>query len=470
MIKAVAFDLDGVLIDSKELHYEALNTALRVVAGPSYCISMEEHLRFFDGLATTKKLNLLKARKGLSEKLFRKIWFRKQLETYKKLSSLKRRESIEKIFKYLQKKKIKIFIATNATRKTALMAARRLRLLAYVSQVYGNEDIQNQKPHPEIYLRCMVAAACRPEELLVVEDSPYGIQSAAGSGAEYIVVKSVNDLTLKKIRKKIGQELKTRNLKRNIHMGDINVLIPMAGEGRRFAEAGYSFPKPLIEVPNQSGKTMIQVVIDSLGIAGKKIFVVQSGHRKSYNLDTFLTALAPGCQLFSVEKITDGAACTCLLAKEAINNDDELVIANSDQFLDWKPEEFVYFMRNKKADFGILTFNSNHPKWSYAKTSSSGLIIEVAEKKVISNQATVGVYYWKQGRDFVRSAERMIKKNIRVGQSFNGKGEFYVCPTFNELIAEGANGYIFKIKKEQMYGLGTPEDLKYFVDHGPISQ
>jgi NDP-sugar pyrophosphorylase family protein len=239
----------------------------------------------------------------------------------------------------------------------------------------------------------------------------------------------------------------------------------MAGEGKRFQEAGYSFPKPLIEVPNMNGNPMIKVVVDSLGIHGKTIFVVQAAHRNKFNLDSFLGILAPECEIVEVEGITDGAACTCLLAKAHIDNGDELVVANSDQFLDWKPEEFIYFMRNKKADFGILTFPNTHPKWSYAKTDADGKILEVAEKKVISNHATVGVYYWKKGVDFVRSAERMIRKNLRVGQSFNGKGEFYVCPSFNEMIREGKSGYIFEINKSQMYGLGTPEDLRYFVDH-----
>ena len=463
-IKAVAFDLDGVLVDTKNLHYEALNNAIRKVAGPDYIITKDEHLRSYDGLSTRKKLEILKTKKKLPKKYIHEIQLLKQKETAKKMGQLPYRPVVSRIARYLHRHGIRLFVTTNSTRKTARQAVRRLRLAGYVSGIISNEDVKNQKPHPEIYLRCMVAAGCRPEELLVIEDSPFGMQSAAESGAKYIMLKNPKGLTLLMISQKIGSGSNIRISKKSMEMGDINVLIPMAGEGKRFAEAGYSFPKPLIEIPNFNGKSMIQVVVNSLGITGKNIFVVQARHRRGFNLDSFLGVVSPGCKIVSVDKVTEGAACTCLLAKPLINNEKELIIANSDQYLDWKPEEFIYLLRNKNADFGILTFTNNHPKWSYAKTDEEGRVLEVAEKKVISDQATVGVYYWKHGRDFVRSATEMIEKNLRVGQSFNGKGEFYVCPSFNELIAEGARGYVFKINKDQMYGLGTPEDLKYFID------
>ena len=464
MIRAVAFDLDGVLIDSKDLHFEALNKAIDKVAGEAWMLSKEEHYRAYDGLPTKTKLSMLHQRKGLPKKFFHKIWLHKQKETARMLSKLPSQARIRRIFSYLSCRGLKIFVATNSTRKTALQVVRRLNLLPYRIKVISSGDVRKPKPHPEIYLRCMVEASCRPDELLVVEDSPSGIQSAADSGAKFIVIKKPSDLTLKRIRGELEQSKKIPKRRLSIGSG-LNILIPMAGAGKRFKEAGHTFPKPLIGVPNMNGDPMIKVVIDSLGMHGKTIFVVQTGHRNKYNLDLFLRMLTPECKIVDVEGITEGAACTCLLAKAHIDNGNELVVANSDQFLDWKPEEFIYFMRNKKADFGILTFANNHPKWSYAKTDAAGKILEVAEKEVISNHATVGVYYWKKGADFVRSAERMINKNLRVGQSFNGKGEFYVCPSFNEMIREGKSGYIFEINKSQMYGLGTPEDLRYFVDH-----
>jgi dTDP-glucose pyrophosphorylase len=233
----------------------------------------------------------------------------------------------------------------------------------------------------------------------------------------------------------------------------MNVLIPMAGHGSRFAQAGYSFPKPLIEV---HGKPMIQVVVDNLAVEANFIFVVQKEHREKYNLDSMLNLITPGCKIVEVEGVTEGAACTTLLAKEFINNNEPLVIANSDQFVEWNSLDFFYKMNEQNLDAGIVSFHATHPKWSYAKTDENGFVTEVAEKNPISNIATVGIYYWKHGSDYVRFAEQMIENNVRVNN------EFYVCPVFNEAIKAGLKIKTFDIPK--MWGLGTPEDLNYFLE------
>ena len=219
----------------------------------------------------------------------------------------------------------------------------------------------------------------------------------------------------------------------------MNVLIPMAGHGSRFVQAGYSFPKPLIEV---HGKPMIQVVVDNLAVEANFIFVVQKEHRDKYNLDSMLNLITPGCKIVEVEGVTEGAACTTLLAKEFIDNNEPLVIANSDQFVEWNSLDFFYKMNEQNLDAGIVSFHATHPKWSYAKTDENGFVTEVAEKNPISNIATVGIYYWKHGSDYVRFAEQMIENNIRVNK------EFYVCPVFNEAIKAG---YYFHHKMNRNY-------------------
>jgi len=202
---------------------------------------------------------------------------------------------------------------------------------------------------------------------------------------------------------------------------------------------------------------MIQVVVDNLNIEATYIFVVQKEHREKYNLDTLLNLITPGCKIVEVDGITEGAACTTLLAKEYINNDAPLVMANSDQFLEWDSNEFMYKMIEHKVDGGIVTFTATHPKWSFAKLNENGFVTEVAEKNPISDVATVGVYYWAQGKDYVKYAEQMIEKNVRVNN------EFYVCPVFNEAIGDGKQIKTFHIEK--MWGLGTPEDLKYYLEN-----
>jgi dTDP-glucose pyrophosphorylase len=202
---------------------------------------------------------------------------------------------------------------------------------------------------------------------------------------------------------------------------------------------------------------MIQVVIDNINIDANYIYIVQKSHREKYNLDTLLNLLTPDCKILEVDGITEGAACTALIAKDIIDNDQPLFFANSDQFVEWNSNEFMYKMQETNADGGIVTFISTHPKWSFAKVDNNGFVTEVAEKDPISDIATVGYYYWKNGSDFVKYAEQMIQENIRVNN------EFYVCPVFNEAVKDCKKIRTFNIDK--MWGLGTPEDLNIYLSN-----
>ena len=236
----------------------------------------------------------------------------------------------------------------------------------------------------------------------------------------------------------------------------LNVVIPMAGAGSRFENAGYTFPKPLIDV---NGKPMIQVVVDSMNIEANFIYIVQKSHREKYNLDTLLNLITPDCKIVEVDGLTEGAACTVLLAKEYIDNNNQLILTNSDQFIEWNSTDFMCQMNEKNFDGGIMCFEATHPKWSFAKTNEDGIITEVAEKNPISNQATAGIYYWKHGSDFVKYAEQMIKKNIRVNN------EFYTCPVYNHAIEDNKIIFNYEIPTNNMWGLGTPEDLNYYLEN-----
>lgn len=200
---------------------------------------------------------------------------------------------------------------------------------------------------------------------------------------------------------------------------------------------------------------MIQRVVENLNIEANYIYVVQKTHRIEYNLDILLNLITPGCEIVEVDGLTEGAACTALMASEFIDNDRPLFFSNSDQFVEWESADFMYKMQETNSDGGIVTFESTHPKWSFVRLNSDGLVSEVAEKKPISNNATVGFYYWKRGSDFVKYAKQMIDKNIRVNN------EFYVCPVFNQAILDNKKIRTFNIDK--MWGLGTPEDLNYYI-------
>jgi len=310
----------------------------------------------------------------------------------------------------------------------------------------------NSKPHPEMYWKAMSMMKVLPEETLIVEDSPPGLLAASRSRAIVLRVDDPSDLTTDKIKTKM-KENKIMEIPK-WQGGSLNVLIPMAGAGSRFQQAGYTFPKPLIDV---NGKPMIQVVVDNLNIEATFIYVVQKEHRQKYNLDALLELITPNCVIVEVDGVTEGAACTTLLAKEYIDNDHPLLMANSDQFLEWDSNEFMYKMIEQKVDAGIVTFKSTHPKWSFAKVDEYGYVTEVAEKNPISDIATVGVYYWNKGKEYVQYAEQMVEKNIRVNN------EFYVCPVFNEAVLEKKKIKTFNIEK--MWGLGTPEDLSYYLEN-----
>jgi dTDP-glucose pyrophosphorylase len=300
----------------------------------------------------------------------------------------------------------------------------------------------------------MTALNALPRTTVIIEDSHIGRQGALDSGAHLVPVKDCADLTEEKIDEVIDtlNGVKKKNIPwRNKKM---NVLIPMAGAGSRFANAGYTFPKPLIEV---NGKPMIQVVVENLNVEAHFIFLVQKDHYEKYNLKQLLNLIAPNCDIIQVDGLTEGAACTTLLAKSFIDNDEPLMIANSDQFVEWNSNECLYAFTADSVDGGIITFKATHPKWSFAKLGADGFVSEVAEKNPISDNATVGIYYWKKGSDYVKYAEQMITKNIRTN------GEFYVAPTFNEAIGDGRKIRAKEINK--MWGIGTPEDLNYFLEN-----
>lgn len=446
-VRLVLFDLDGVLIDAKEIHYQALNKAL----GKEFEISRQAHINVFDGLPTTAKLKLLSKKYGWTSHEEKKISDDKQKYTIQMISELKPIWHIVNLFEYLKDRGYKIGVCTNSVRRTVLTALAKTDLMEYVDIVLSNEDVKNSKPHPEMYWKAMSMMDMLPENTLIVEDSPKGLLSAIRSNANYMRVESPDDVTIANVT----AQLKGKPVKKVWNSNDkLNIIIPMAGAGSRFAAAGYTFPKPLIDVNN---KPMIHHVVDNIGIEANYIYVVQKAHREQYNLDTLLNLITPDCKIVEVDGLTEGSAVTSLMAKEHIDNDNPLFFANSDQHVVWDPMDFMYEMQETKSDGGIVTFKATHPKWSFAKADENNFVTEVAEKNPISDNATVGFYYWKHGSDYVKYAEQMIEKNIRTNN------EFYICPVFNEAI--GDNKKIKMYQADEMWGLGTPEDLQHFLNN-----
>tara|TARA_R100000234_G_scaffold40732_1_gene24402 strand:- start:10422 stop:11150 length:729 start_codon:yes stop_codon:yes gene_type:complete len=234
----------------------------------------------------------------------------------------------------------------------------------------------------------------------------------------------------------------------------MNVLIPMAGEGKRFAS--YDLPKPLIPI---NGKPMIQCAVESLGIDARYIFVVKKYENLEINnkLKDTLSKVVPDPVILEIDHTTQGPACTCLLAEKYINNDDQLMTANCDQIMEWNPESFITAI-NDNCDGLVVTYNSQTSKNSYVKLDDENLYAtKFAEKEVISEYSLNGIHYWRKGKFFVDSARRMIEKNVRVNN------EFYIAPTYNELIAENKRIKIFHLENKQHWAVGVPEDLDKYL-------
>jgi HAD superfamily hydrolase (TIGR01509 family) len=452
MNKLVIFDLDGVLIESRELHYYSLNNALKSIDS-KYVINRDEHLSVYDGLNTSRKLKLLTESKGLPVEFHDIVWHRKQLSTFELIKKFPLDPKLQDIFSRLKSLGYHIAVASNSIRETVKLSLIKIGIMEYVDYWVSNQDVHYPKPYPEMYWKCMTVCQALPKNTLIIEDSHIGRQGALDSGAILMAVENTQGVTWEKINNKL-QHMNSQMTSNTIPWKDsrLNVLIPMAGAGSRFAQQGYTFPKPLIEV---NGKPMIQVVVENLNIDAHYIFIVQQEHYEKYNLKYLLNLIAPNCDIVQINGVTEGAACSTLLAKNYINSDAPLVMANSDQYVEWNSNECMYAFTADEIDGGIVTFEASHPKWSYAKLGDDGFVSEVAEKKVISTEATVGIYYWKHGSDYVKYAEDMIAKNIRVNN------EFYVCPVFNQAIEDNKKIKIKRINK--MWGIGTPEDLDFFL-------
>jgi HAD superfamily hydrolase (TIGR01509 family) len=455
-LRSIVFDLDGVLVDTCNYHYLALNQALTSIAGAEYIITETEHENVYNGLSTRKKLELLTANKNLSIDLHDNINKEKQRITDGYLSNLTIDNEKITILKSLRSQGYKLYCASNCIRSSVDLILNKIGILNLFDSTFSNEDVANCKPSPDIYLKVLSVSGINAAETLIFEDSYIGLSAAIKSGCNVCPVKNSKQLTLDYIMKSIKYyESDVKGIvNKNLLTKTINIVIPMAGDGSRFAKVGYKDPKPLIDVFNLP---MISWVVRNIGFDANYTYITKREHLERYKLDKLLNTITPGCNIITVDSTTEGAACTVLLAEKIINTADPLLICNSDQCLEWDCFQFVFefLYNNRSIDAKISTFISDgNTKWSYAKLDNNNLVCEVAEKKVISEYATTGFYLWRHGCDFVRSALQMIQKNIRVNN------EFYVCPVFNEAILDGKRVTIENCKR--MWGLGVPEDLDYF--------
>ena len=230
----------------------------------------------------------------------------------------------------------------------------------------------------------------------------------------------------------------------------MQIIIGMAGAGRRFADSGYTLPKPLCRVGDT---TMIQKAVDSLGIDGKYIFVVLHEHLLQYKwLEAHLASLARYVTIVKLNEVTDGAACSLLTAKQYIDTDEPLISINSDQVLHWDSQKFIRKCKEEPDVSWIMTYPHTDIKHSFVKVDNNGMVIETAEKVAISEMASVGLYHWSKGSLFVKGAEEMIANNDK------HNNEYYLAPVYNYTCK---NNIVkpYEVQATNFTPVGTPADL-----------
>jgi len=444
-VKAIIFDLDGVLFDGVNIHFKSFNKALSNVDEKYTISSADEHK--FNGIPTRMKLKKLTEERGLPSECHQRVWEQKQHFFLESISSLGKDTQKIHLMSELKKLGYKIAVASNSIAATVKDVLARKELTEYVDLYLSNDDVTHPKPDPEIYIESVKRLGVTPLECVIIEDSFVGKTAANASGCHVFPVRNPDDVILEHVLNYVTYINNGGDTKK------LNIVIPMAGLGSRFANVGYKLPKPLIDV---NGTPMIRVVVENMNINAHYIFIAMKKHVEEYDVENVIKEVTCGnYTIRTIDELTEGAACTVLKVRDIIDNDKPIMLANSDQYLEWDPYEFL--VKTQGVDGLISVFEATNRRWSFAKVDDNGRVTEVAEKKVISNLATTGLYYFAKGSQFVRCADSMISKNIRTN------GEFYNAPIYNELVEEG--GVVKTHMCSKMWGLGVPEDLDYFLQH-----
>ena len=450
----VFFDLDGVLIDLRELHRDAYISAWNTL-NPDATIDVIFHSKFLEARPTKDKIPICNRELNTSASVA-DVSTLKQTITEQLLTDFTGLTSVTETIRWLKAQRHIIACCSNSIRNTINIALTKLNILDQFDLILSNEDVAHSKPNPEIYLKAAAHFGVEPTTCLVFEDSIVGKRAATDARCHVIPVTNASDITIDFVSMCIVglSRIPAYVLDTDFH---INLVIPMAGLGSRFEKEGYKTPKPFLPI---HGKCMYKWVVENMlpqhPLLRSKVrthIVIRQEH-----LSLFEDSDSGDIQLHIVPVLTEGPACTVLSVKELINSGNPLVIANSDQHLEWDSDALYYSLLHPSVDGVISTFAQPDPcdiKWSYAKIDADKKVTEVAEKRYISSNASTGIYGWSRGADFVRYAESMIAQNIRVNN------EFYVCPVYNEAISD--NRCIRVLECDKMWGLGIPQDYEYFL-------
>lgn len=443
------FDLDGVLVDFCDIHRKAFINAWNEVY-VSHMITDIFHETILKALSTRQKIIKCLAHFLLpTDERAVSVEIQKQVYTKRLLTDGTIYKNTLATMKYAKENNHTLACCTNSIKDTLNIAIDKFHMDGLFDLLLSNESVVNPKPEPDIYRLAVSQLHADVENTLVFEDSVIGITAAKAAGLHVIPIVDGLDLT------PIFLSHCIHNRQRPT-FGNVNLVIPMAGLGSRFYKEGYTTAKPFLPIANiPMFQWVIKNIVPESLVSNITIHLIIREEQKAEFLEFTCDT---NIQLHTVPLLTEGAACTVLTLEKYIDTTDPLVIANSDQFLEWNAEKFFDCLAHPDWDGVISTFqqlDSNDLRWSYANIDKEGCVRQVAEKKYIGPLATTGIYGWKRGSDYVKHAKQMIEDNIRVNN------EFYVCPVYNIGIEKG---YKFRtLNCTKMWGLGVPSDYEFFL-------
>lgn len=466
-IRLVIFDLDGVLVESCDLHYEALNQALLEVAGSSFVISREEHLFIYDGLSTNQKLHMLTESKDLDPKLHKAVWQRKQDLTEEMVkTTLGPSDHILEAISGLKKNGFAVAVASNCIRSSVKTILETIDVMRFIDVYVSNEDVENAKPAPDIYLKACKSFCVDPSEALVVEDTVKGFEAASRAGCSMLRVKDPNDTTISAAMNRI-RELELPSQK-------ITVVVPLAGPTPEMwlqGRTGNCSEAPVF-LADAAGRPTLYWIMDSLRSRRYQlqyVFLIKATQSRQFQLEA-LCAAAVDYQPFKVELVkrdTLGSLQTILqCSPDIVPSDSPLLIADGHHLVDWGRGS-IDDLLSSPADGSIAVNLSSDPRDSYVSLLP-GDTLETAvaeihiERNPVSQLACSGLYFYRKAADFWEAANHLVSQNQR------SRGVFYTAPTFNDMISEGKRVDAVKVVKS--WSLQSASEVRdftrYFVPWG----
>jgi len=460
------FDLDGVLVESRDLHYEALNRALKEEAGAQYVITRDEHEHVYDGLSTNQKLQMLGVAKGLPRDLHKMVWSKKQEYTESLVKQvLLPSDNILNAITTLKLMCIPVCVASNCIRSSVETILTHVGLMPHVDVFLSNEDVDNAKPAPDIYEKACNIFGVNPSCTLVVEDSTKGFEAASRAGCHMLRVSNPHEVSETSVKSRI-QELESLT-------EDVTIVLPLAGPYPEIWQARETPEMPLF-LADVNGESILELIAQSLlsrRYNAKYVFIVKESVAKAFDIDALCAKAVNYAPLKIVKIKTDSLSSIHTILQvpsEFIDENTTLLVADGHHIPVWREGQSIDDLLGSHSDAALTVFQSIDPRFSYvrlntnarfnsdnmSKLGPNSLIEVTMESRPSSNLACSGLYYFKQAQSFFKAAKAVIEANHR------WLGRFYTAQLFNEIVKDGLEAEALHLKNS--WSLRNVNEIQYY--------